>query len=102
MPIPVEKCSFSESLDWKEGGEEIRQYMEERVHLDWAIGEGDNRYSTSIVLIATMMLIASFLKVHMHEVCHIQFKFFFFIRSLIDTVSNTVHPIFSKICFKFA
>jgi hypothetical protein len=42
----VEKCSFSESLDWKEGGEEIRQYMEERVHLDWAIGEGDNRYST--------------------------------------------------------
>jgi hypothetical protein len=46
VPIPVEKCSFSESLDWKEGGEEIRQYMEERVHLDWAIGEGDNRYST--------------------------------------------------------
>jgi hypothetical protein len=43
VPIPVEKCSFSESLDWREGGEEIRQYMQERVHLDWALGEGEDR-----------------------------------------------------------
>ena len=40
----MEKCSFSESLDWREGGEEIKQYMEERVHLDWALGEGEDRY----------------------------------------------------------
>lgn len=43
VPIPVEKCSFSESLDWRENGEEVRQYMEERVHLNWALGEGEDR-----------------------------------------------------------
>ena len=44
VPIPVDKCSFSESLDWREGGDEVKQYMEERVHLNWALGEGDSRW----------------------------------------------------------
>ena len=43
MPVPVEKCSFSESLDWREGGEEVTQYMQERVHLAWTIGEEELR-----------------------------------------------------------
>ena len=39
----MEKCSFSESLDWLEGGEEVINYMEERVHLLWSLGEGGTR-----------------------------------------------------------
>jgi hypothetical protein len=35
--------NISYSLDWRKGGEEIRQYMQERVHLDWALGEGEDR-----------------------------------------------------------
>jgi hypothetical protein len=35
--------NISYLLDWMEGGEEIRQYMQERVHLDWALGEGEDR-----------------------------------------------------------
>jgi len=50
VPVPVEKCSFSESLDWREGGEEVTQYMQERVHLAWTIGEEELRRTGSACL----------------------------------------------------
>jgi len=43
VPVPVEKCSFSESLDWEEGGEEVIQYIQRRVHISWAFTEGSIR-----------------------------------------------------------
>ena len=43
VPVPVEKCSFSESLDWEEGGEEVIQYIQRRVNISWAFTEGSIR-----------------------------------------------------------
>jgi len=50
VPLPVEKCSFSESLDWREGCPALAEYMDERVQLDWSIGEGPARRAGSASL----------------------------------------------------
>ena len=50
----MEKCSFSDSLDWMEGGEEVNRYMEERVHLHWSLGEGRSRRTGQASLTGVM------------------------------------------------
>jgi len=43
VPVPVEKCSFSESLEWEEGCDEVIQYIQDRVHITWKFSEGNVR-----------------------------------------------------------
>ncbi len=44
VPVPVEKCSFSESLEWEEGCDEVIQYIQDRVHITWKFSEGNVRW----------------------------------------------------------
>ena len=47
VPVPVTKCSFSESLDW-EGGSGVTEYLAGIVSLHWTVtGDGGTDRYTS-------------------------------------------------------